>query len=127
VEPKKFLKAEEVEKLSPAEVDALFLAGIEADLDRVPPEFLAKARRRLEERLALAAPIIAVVPLEYPLDMTTKTWTAEELSKLTPAQQDELFRASEVTDLDQVPPIFLDRVRARLEERISKQESVQSE
>jgi hypothetical protein len=59
--------------------------------------------------------------------MTTKTWTAEELSKLTPAQQDELFRASEVTDLDQVPPIFLDRVRARLEARISKQESVQSE
>jgi hypothetical protein len=47
-----------------------------------------------------------------------KVWTAEELERLTPAEQDALFDASVVTDLDQVPAAFLDQVRARVEQRL---------
>jgi hypothetical protein len=52
-----------------------------------------------------------------------KVWTAEELFKLTPAEQDELFKASIVRDLDQAPPALVARARARLEERIARTES----
>jgi hypothetical protein len=45
-----------------------------------------------------------------------KVWTAEELERLTPAEQNALFDASVVTDLDQVPAAFLDQVRARAEQ-----------
>ena len=40
--------------------------------------------------------------------MARKVWTAEELEQLTPAEQDALFDASVVADLDQVPAAFLD-------------------
>lgn len=46
-----------------------------------------------------------------------KVWTAEEIERLSPAEQDELFRSSLVTDLDDVPAEFLERVRKRFEER----------
>jgi hypothetical protein len=42
-------------------------------------------------------------------------WTAAELAALTPAEDQALFDASVVTDLDQVPPEFLARVRSQLE------------
>ena len=50
--------------------------------------------------------------------MTRKVWTAAALEKLSPAEQDEIFAASLVTDLDELPPEFLARVRARVQERI---------
>jgi len=55
--------------------------------------------------------------------MTQKVWTAEEIEKLTPAEQDDLFDRSIVTDLADVPPEFLDRVRARLADRIASETS----
>jgi hypothetical protein len=39
---------------------------------------------------------------------------------MTPAQQDALFDASLVADLSTVPPEFLQRVRERLEQRITE-------
>jgi hypothetical protein len=50
--------------------------------------------------------------------MARRTWTAEEFEALTPAQQDEEFDAAVVSDLDKVPAALLNRVRARLQERI---------
>ena len=50
-----------------------------------------------------------------------KIWTVEELEALSPQEQDELFRASIVRDLADVPPELrplLDRVRAQVEARI---------
>lgn len=55
--------------------------------------------------------------------MVDKIWTAEELERMTPTEQDELFEAHLVSDLDAVPAEFLDRVRARARERISKAET----
>jgi hypothetical protein len=49
--------------------------------------------------------------------MVDKIWTAEELERMTPAELDELFESHLVSDLDGVPPEFLDRVRARARER----------
>ena len=48
-----------------------------------------------------------------------KVWTAAELEKLSPAQRQQIFDASLVLDLDDVPPEFLDRVRRRTEERLA--------
>ncbi len=45
--------------------------------------------------------------------MARRTWTAEELERLTPEEQDEVFEASIVRGLDEVPPEFLERVRSR--------------
>jgi hypothetical protein len=42
----------EFEKLSYAEQDAAFEAGIVRDLNEVPPSFLAQVLTRLEERIA---------------------------------------------------------------------------
>ena len=50
--------------------------------------------------------------------MADKIWTAEELDRLTPADQDALFEASLVADLHEVPPEFLERVRRRMGERV---------
>lgn len=50
-------------------------------------------------------------------------WTAAEFEKLTPAEQDAAFHASIVTDLDDIPPEFLDRVRRRLLSRLDASES----
>lgn len=51
--------------------------------------------------------------------MGRKIWTAEEVEKLSPAEQDELFRSSLVTNLDDVPVEFLERVRERFQERVA--------
>lgn len=45
--------------------------------------------------------------------------TAEEFEALPPAEQDRVFAASVVTDLADVPPEFLAKVRARVEARLS--------
>ncbi len=55
--------------------------------------------------------------------MPRKVWTAAELDEMTPAEVDALFEASIVRDLDDVPPEFLARVRARVQERIDAEES----
>ena len=46
--------------------------------------------------------------------MAGKVWSAEELERMTPAEQDAVFAPSVVTDLNDVPATFLARVRARL-------------
>jgi hypothetical protein len=58
-------------------------------------------------------------------DAVTVT-TAAELERMTPAERQEHFDASVVTDLSQVRPEFLARVRARLEQRIAAQDASQS-
>lgn len=49
--------------------------------------------------------------------MAERVWTAAEVEAMSPSEQDDLFDASIVTDLDEVPPVFLARVRARFAER----------
>jgi hypothetical protein len=51
-----------------------------------------------------------------------RVWTAEEFEQLPPAEQDAIFEAS-VTDLEEVPAEFLDRIRARLQQRIKRTET----
>ncbi len=51
--------------------------------------------------------------------MADRVWTAAELEKLSPAQRQQIFDASLVLDLDDVPPEFLDRVRDRVQDRIA--------
>jgi hypothetical protein len=51
-----------------------------------------------------------------------RVWTAEEFEQLPPAEQDAIFEAS-VTDLEEVPAEFLDRIRARLQQRIERTET----
>ena len=55
--------------------------------------------------------------------MASKIWTAAELERMSPAERKAIFDASIVTDLDQVPPEFLARVRARVEKIIAETES----
>lgn len=55
--------------------------------------------------------------------MPRKVWTAAELDAMTPAEVDALFQASIVTDLDEVPPEFLAKVRADVEDHIAATES----
>ncbi|MFM8857979.1 MAG: hypothetical protein ACKOI2_12440 [Actinomycetota bacterium] len=55
--------------------------------------------------------------------MAPKVWTAAELERLSPAEQDAIFASRIVRDLGDVPPEFLARVRARLEEHIAARES----
>ncbi len=52
--------------------------------------------------------------------MAEKVWTADELERLAPAEQDAVFDASVVNDLAAVPPEFVERVRRRAEERIAQ-------
>jgi hypothetical protein len=54
--------------------------------------------------------------------MARKVWTAQELERLSPAEQDAIFESSVVTDLDQVPAEFLSRVRERLQARIAQRD-----
>jgi hypothetical protein len=61
-----------------------------------------------------------VIPVRYSEAMGQKIWTAEELERLSPSEQDELFNASVVTDLDDVPAEFLAKVRQRFHERIRR-------
>lgn len=54
--------------------------------------------------------------------MDGRIWTAEELEALPAEEQDALFQSSIIRDLDDVPPQLqplLDRVRARVEDRIA--------
>ncbi|MGZ8705142.1 MAG: hypothetical protein ACXWYB_10835 [Aeromicrobium sp.] len=55
--------------------------------------------------------------------MASKVWTAAELEQMSPAERHAIFEASIVTDLDKVPPEFLERVRARVEKIIAETES----
>ena len=55
--------------------------------------------------------------------MSGNVVTAAELEKMSPAEQQAIFDASAVTDLDQVPAEFLARVRSRLEQHIDRTES----
>jgi hypothetical protein len=55
--------------------------------------------------------------------MASKVWTAAELEQMSPAERRAIFDASIVTDLDQVPPEFLARVRSRVEKMIAESES----
>ncbi len=59
--------------------------------------------------------------------MPRKVWTAAELDEMTPAQVDALFQASIVTDLDEVPPGVLAKVRADVEEHIAATESARKQ
>jgi len=54
--------------------------------------------------------------------MAEKVWTADELERLGPAEQDAVFDASVVNDLAAVPPEFVERVRRRAEERIAQRD-----
>ncbi len=58
-----------------------------------------------------------------PASMTPKVWTADELERMSPAEQDAIFEASVVTDLNSVPAEFLERVRGRAQERIASADS----
>jgi hypothetical protein len=51
-----------------------------------------------------------------------KVWSAEELLALSPAERHEIFEASIITDLDQVPEEFLARVRERFQARLAGQD-----
>jgi hypothetical protein len=54
--------------------------------------------------------------------MNGKVWTAEELEQLSPAEQDALFQAGIVRDLDDLPvelQPLVERMRARAEARIA--------
>lgn len=55
--------------------------------------------------------------------MTDKVWTAAELERLTPAEQDEVFAASLIRDPATMPPDFLERVRERARRRIADNET----
>ena len=55
--------------------------------------------------------------------MASKIWTAAELEQMSPTERKAIFDASIVTDLDQVPPEFLARVRARVEKIIAETDS----
>lgn len=62
-------------------------------------------------------------PTGYPRIVADKVWTAEELERLSPAEQDAVFEASLVTDLSAVPPEFMARIRQRVQERIDSTEA----
>ncbi len=55
--------------------------------------------------------------------MPRKVWTAVELEKLSRAQQQQIFDESLVTDLDEVPPEFLERIRADVRDHITEHEA----
>jgi hypothetical protein len=52
--------------------------------------------------------------------------TVDALERLTPAERRESFEESVVTDVGQVPPAFLARVRARLEPLIAERDREQA-
>jgi len=52
-----------------------------------------------------------------------KVWSAQELERMTPLQQDAVFESSVVDSVDDAPPEFLERVRIRVQERILRTEA----
>ena len=55
--------------------------------------------------------------------MDRKVITAAELELMSPAEQDRVFAASIVKDMTLVPPEFLARVRADVEQHIASSEA----
>ena len=55
--------------------------------------------------------------------MARRVWTAEEVEKLSREQQQAIFDESIVTDLAEVPPAFLARVRADAQRLIDRRET----
>ncbi len=55
--------------------------------------------------------------------MARKVWTAAELEMLSRDEQQAIFDESIVTDLSEVPPAFLTRVRADAEWLIAARET----
>ena len=55
--------------------------------------------------------------------MAQKIWTAQELEVMTPAEQDAIFNASIIRNLDDAPQEFLARVRQRFEAHLAGQET----
>jgi len=49
-----------------------------------------------------------------------ETWTAEELVAMSPNERYNIVKAGIVTDLDQIPPQFVERVRANVRTHITK-------
>ncbi len=49
---RKVITAAEFEQMTPAEQDEAFAASIVWDLDQAPPDLVARARARVEERIA---------------------------------------------------------------------------
>ena len=52
-----------------------------------------------------------------------KLWTAEELEALPPAERYEVIRSGIVTDMDRVPPAFLERVRQNVRDHIASEDA----
>jgi len=87
------------------------------------------ARAALEQYRAVARGLELLIVQWLSLLATTmkrmadsKLWTAEELERLSAAERNEIIRAGIVTDLEDVPPAFLDRVRANVHDHISTSE-----
>lgn len=54
--------------------------------------------------------------------MEARIVTAAELDQMTPQERHANFEASIITDPSKVPPQFVARVRARIEQRIAAQD-----
>jgi hypothetical protein len=63
------------------------------------------------------------VPVSRIGDVAKKVWTAEELEKMTPAEQDELFASSIVRDLDAAPPHLVERAREDVLKRLEAEDA----
>lgn len=50
-------------------------------------------------------------------------WTAEELARLSPVEQDEIFESSIVRDLDAAPHHLVDSARAAIQQRLEAEGS----
>ena len=57
--------------------------------------------------------------------MGPNVWTAEQLEQMSPAERHAIFETSIITDLNDVPPEFLDRVRTRAERLIAARDSTE--
>ena len=55
--------------------------------------------------------------------MAPRIWTAQELEAMTPAEQDAIFEASIIRDLDDAPQEFLARVRQRFEGHLADRDT----
>jgi hypothetical protein len=54
--------------------------------------------------------------------MVQRVWTPQELELMTPAEQDALFEAGLVRDLNAAPQDFVERVRERFLDRVARGE-----
>ena len=52
-----------------------------------------------------------------------RTWTAEELERLTPDERDRVIREGFVTDPAKIPADIIDRVRQKADARIAATEA----